>query len=236
MKLFDYPGPSFCIQGWPSRIYTDATCLAALLLYFKGVRKGAQSFAAELADPFGLFHSYEFSRFIKKKLAHHHHNPRLADCLLVAGVPLLVVLPSPVSAFENVVRRRCRDEAIIKRGLRDDGVWLKVASACCKQSPLAVIQSSQVCSEPMSLVRVLSRLGLITRSYTAEQISVFHEAAKEMTPLLSEAEYGIGYCYGDEINDYPISEDDIHAYLGRYSEWSEICKHYSGVSRAISPS
>jgi hypothetical protein len=95
MKLFDYPGPSFCIQGWPSRIYTDATCLAALLLYFEGVRKGAQSFAAELADPFGLFHSYEFSRFIKKKLVHHHHNPRLADCLLVAGVPLLVVLPSP---------------------------------------------------------------------------------------------------------------------------------------------
>lgn len=121
MQLFDYPGPIFCIQGWPSRIYTDATCLAALLLHFEGVRKGAQSLAAELADPFGLFHSDEFSRFIKKKLVHHHHNPRLADCLLVAGVSLLVVLPSPVSAFENVVRRRCRDEAIIKRGLRDYG-------------------------------------------------------------------------------------------------------------------
>lgn len=234
MKRPDFPGPIFCIQGWPSRIYTDATCLAALLLYFEGSRKGAPKLAAELADPFGLFHSDEFSRFIKKKLVHHHHNPRLADCLLVMGVPLLVVLPSLVSAFENVVRRRCTDEAIIKRGLRDYGVWLKVASACCKQAHLAVIQASQVCSEPMSLVRILSQLGLMTRSYTAEQISVFDEAAKEMTPLLSEAEYGIDLCYGYEAYDYPISEDDIHAYLGRYSEWPKICKRYISVSRAIS--
>lgn len=86
----------------------------------------------------------------------------------------------------------------------------------------------------MSLVRILSQLGLITRSYTAEQISVFDEAAKEMTPLLSEAEYGIDLCYGYEAYDYPISEDDIHAYLGRYSEWPKICKRYISVSRAIS--
>jgi hypothetical protein len=107
--------------------------------------------------------------------------------------------------------------------------WLSAVQLFRKNPTAQVIPSKQACEEPISVVRALLRLKMITRQVSAIEISDLHQTAKKMTPLMSRSKYGSGYSEFEETRCHGADKLAILDFLAEFPEGPNLIAQYEDL-------
>ena len=230
---FVQPDLCLCIEGLPSRTYTDSACLAALLLLVDGQRRVEQQHGAQSARPIGTYYPESILDVMDKKLIHHNHNSKVAQVLVGSGIKTIILMPSPGSMFANIYCSGVREDAKVARYINAYRDWLAIL-ASCEQAPSACfLQVKQVADDPTIIAKTLSRLDLLGDSIAEEEVMDLFEFAVEMAPSVSEAKYGEGYDpFRSEIKVGELDEIG-ERFLLRHRGGAELIHDYLDASSAL---
>lgn len=196
--------PDLCFNGLPGYIYTDATCLAALLLLYEQDRRLVEESCKSLFTLLELFNCDAFNEIIHGRLFHHHHNPTLAGIMAHIGLKTIVILPDPATFFSNLTRPRAsREASTVASCLKYFKEWLELVLMRETYSHLIVLQAADIANNPIPIASALTKLELIHSSHSQSSLERLYRCAKCMTSDMMEA------CYGEEFQLEPEFDNSV---------------------------
>ena len=196
--------PDLCFNGLPGYIYTDATCLAALLLLYEKDRRLVEESCKSLFAVLELFNCDAFNEIIYGRLFHHHHNPTLAGIMAHIGLQTIVIIPDPATVFSNLSRPRpSHKPSTVASCLKCFKEWLELVPMRETYPHLIVLQAADIANNPIPIASALTRLELIHSSHSQSSLDRLYRFAKCMTPDMMEL------CYGEDFQLEPEFDNSV---------------------------
>jgi hypothetical protein len=230
--------PDLCFHGLPGCIYTDATCLTALLLLHEHDMQCLEESCKSLFTVLNLFHYDVFNAIIHGRLFHHHHNPTLAGIMAQIGYKTIVILPDPVTIFSNLLRGSSspsRELGIVESCLNLFKDWLEMVSLYDSCSHFIVLQARDIASNPVPIANALARLGLIHVDHSQARLDRLCRCAKFMALEMMEVCYGIEARFQPEIAPGLRQDQEarIRSLIEQYPIANEIKELHREVARSL---
>lgn len=188
-----FPHPELCIDGLPSRAYTESACLAALLLLVDRQRRIEQQLGVQLAKPINTYCTESLLDVMENILFHHSHNSKVVQILVECEIKTIIMMTCPGFAFANIYYCGIREDVKVEKYINFYRDWLTILPSCEQASNTFVLQAWQTGGDPTIIAKALTRLDLLSDSLTEEEMMYLFEFAVAMTPHVSEAKYGKGY-------------------------------------------
>lgn len=233
MNPSPFPQPSLCIEGLPSRTYTNSACLAALLLLVDGQRRIEQQLGVQSARPIDTYYPESLLDAMEKTLIHHNHSSKVAQILVESGIKSVILMNSPGSVFANIYYSGVREDGKVARHINVYRDWLAILPSCEQAPNTFVLQAEQVAGDPTSIAKALSRLDLLGDSIAEDEVMDLFEFAVAMTPYVSEAKYGEGYDAFSAAMKASELEEIGERFLLRHRGGAELIQDYLDLSSAL---
>ena len=230
--------PDLCFNGLPGSIYTDATCLTALLLLHEHDRQCLEESCNSLLTVLNLFRCDAFKAIIHGRLFHHHHNPTLARIMAQIGLKTIVILPDPVTIFSNLLRHSSspsREPGIVESCLNRFREWLEIVPLCESYSHFIVLQAGNIECNPAPIANALARLGLIHAGHSQAGLDRLYRRAKFMALEMMDVCYGIEARVQPEIASELRTDQQfrIQSFIEHYPIANEIQELHREVTKRL---
>jgi hypothetical protein len=232
------PVPVLCLTGLPGYVYTDATCLTAMLLLYEQEQQLLEESCKSLFTLLDLFHCDAFKTIIHGRLLHHHHNPTMAKIMVQIGLETIAILPDPAAIFSNLSRPHpSRETSTVDSCLKHFKEWLEIVPLRESCSHLVVLQTGDIANNPMPVANALAQLGLIQTSHSQASLDRLYRRAKCVTLDMMEV------CYEAAIKPEPEVENEaaherrarIQTFIEQHPIASEINELHRAVVSSLRP-
>lgn len=217
--------PDLCFNGLPGYIYTDATCLTAMLLLHEHDKQLLEESCKSLFTVLDLFKCDAFKAIIHGHLLHHYHNPDLAKIMVQIGLKTVAILPDPATIFSNLSRPRPgRKTSTVDSCLKHFKEWLEIVPLRESYPHLVVLQTGDIANNPVPVANALVQLGLIQTSHSQASLDRLYRRAKCMTLDMMEACYGVNIKLEPELDHKAPLEREarIHSLIEQHPIANEI--------------
>jgi hypothetical protein len=132
MNTRHFPHPELCIDGLPSRAYTESACLAALLLLVDRQRRIEQQLGVQLAKPINTYYPESLLDVMENTLFHHSHNSKVVKILVECEIKSIILMTCPGLAFANIYYCGIREDVKVAKYINFYRDWLAILPSCEK--------------------------------------------------------------------------------------------------------
>lgn len=233
MNTRHFPHPELCIDGLPSRAYTESACLAALLLLVDRQRRIEQQLGVQLAKPINTYYPESLLDVMENTLFHHSHNSKVVKILVECEIKSIILMTCPGLAFANIYYCGIREDVKVAKYINFYRDWLAILPSCEKASNTFVLQAKQLGGDPTIIAKALTRLDLLGDRVTEEEMMYLFEFAVAMTPHVIEAKYGKGYKECRNMTKVSEFEEIGESFLLRHRGGAELIHDYLVFSSSL---